>query len=281
MQSVTTSHERPPGWGGGSSVTRARPNQGERLRAVYVGCSGWNYKSWRGEMYPPDLSTRHWLERYSELFATVEVNATFYRLISRDAVQRWVQQTPQGFTFAVKGSRYLTHVKRLSDMREGLARFYERIEPLIEAKRLGPVLWQLPETFHRDEKRLARALAALPAGRHAFEFRHPSWFVPEVYSLLREHDAALVIGDHPDRPFQTYEATTGWRYVRFHHGTRGRRGNYSQTELQEWANRLHSWRSQSELFLYFNNDWEIFAPRNATKLRQQLDRLTNPRIDAS
>lgn len=196
----------------------------------------------------------------------------FYRLIGREAVQHWVQQTPQDFIFAIKASRYLTHVKRLSNMREGLARFYERIEPLIEANRLGPVLWQLPETFHRDDKRLATALAALPAGRHAFEFRHPSWFVPEIYALLREHQVALVIGDHPGRPFQTYEATTDWRYVRFHHGTRGRRGNYSQSEIEEWATRLHAWRAGSELFAYFNNDWEVFAPRNATTLRSLLDR---------
>ncbi len=231
-------------------------------------------------MYPPGLPARRWLERYTELFDTVEVNATFYRLISRDAVSRWVQQTPPEFSFAVKASRYLTHVKRLSHMGEGLARFYERIEPLIEAKRLGPVLWQLPETFHRDDERLASALVALPAGRHAFEFRHPSWFVPEIYALLREHDAALVIGDHPNRPFQSYEATAGWRYVRFHHGTRGRRGNYSDTELEEWAKRLDSWRTESELFLYFNNDWEVFAPRNAAKLRLQLKRLESSRINA-
>jgi uncharacterized protein YecE (DUF72 family) len=124
-------------------------------------------------------------------------------------------------------------------------------------------------------------LSALPAGRHAFEFRHPSWFVPEVYALLREHNAALVIGDHPDRPFQSYEATTDWRYVRFHHGSRGRRGNYSQSELAEWAARLHAWRSQTELFLYFNNDWEIFAPRNAAKLRQELAKLETPELHAS
>ncbi|MGA7705619.1 MAG: DUF72 domain-containing protein [Solirubrobacteraceae bacterium] len=232
-------------------------------------------------MYPSGLPARCWLERYAELFDTVEVNTTFYRLISREAVQHWVEQTPQKFSFAVKASRYLTHVKRLLNIRDGLSRFYERIEPLMEAERLGPVLWQLPETFHRDDARLAGALAVLPGGRHAFEFRHPSWFVPEVYALLAEHDAALVIGDHPARPFQSYEATAGWRYVRFHHGTRGRRGNYSHSELEEWAERLHSWRAQSEIFLYFNNDWEMFAPRNAAKLRRHLERLKNPKINAS
>jgi uncharacterized protein YecE (DUF72 family) len=249
--------------------------------AVHCGCSGWNYRSWRGQTYPAGLPARRWLERYAELFDTVEVNTTFYRLIDRKAVGHWVAQTPPSFLFAVKASRYLTHVKRLTDVGEGVARFYERIEPLIEAKRLGPVLWQLPETFHRDTERLARTLSCVPAGCHAFEFRHPSWFVAEVYELLREHNAALVIGDRPDRPFQSCERTANWRYVRFHYGARGRRGNYSETEIAEWATRLDAWRSDSELFVYSNNDWEAFAPRNAAQLRGRLDRLQETGGDGS
>lgn len=241
---------------------------------MHVGCSGWNYDSWRGELYPHGLSPRHWLERYAERFDTVEVNATFYRLIRREAVAHWVEQTPSEFVFAVKSSRYLTHVKRLSDMKQGISRFYERIEPLIEAKRLGVVLWQLPESFRRDDQRLTQALGELPAGRHAFEFRHESWFVPEVYSLLREHDAALVIADHPERPFQAHEVTATWGcYVRLHFGNQGRRGNYSERELEQWAHRLHEWRGERELFVYFNNDWEAFAPRDAVLLQRQLRRL--------
>ena len=242
-------------------------------RPVHVGCSGWSYPSWRGSFYPRGVPERRWLESYAEVFDTVEVNATFYRLIERTAVERWVAQTPEGFLFAVKASRYLTHVKRLSNMREGLARFYERIEPLWDAGRLGAVLWQLPENFHRDDERLAGALSLLPSGRHAFEFRHPSWFTPPVYELLRRHGAALVIGDHPDRPFQTLEATADWRYVRFHHGSRGRRGNYSRSELREWATRLQHFSEQAELFVYFNNDWEAFAPRNAEELRADIQRV--------
>jgi len=241
---------------------------------VHVGCSGWNYDSWRGLLYPRDLPPRHWLERYGKRFDTVEVNATFYRLIRREAVARWVEQTPAGFVFAVKASRYLTHVKRLSGIATGVARFYECVAPLIEAGRLGPVLWQLPQGFHRDNRRLAETLAGLPEGRHAFEFRDPSWFVPEVYAILREHDAALVIGEHPERPFQTHEATAGWSYVRFHYGRHGRRGNYSDRELDRWAERLHEWRTSRELFVYFNNDWEGFAPRNAWSLRARLARLS-------
>jgi uncharacterized protein YecE (DUF72 family) len=243
------------------------------LRAVHVGCSGWNYTSWRETFYPPRTPAREWLERYAEHFDTVEVNTTFYRLISRQAVEHWVEQTPAGFHFAVKASRYLTHVKRLTAMHEGVARFYERIEPLIEAKRLSAVLWQLPENFHRDDSRLAGALAELPPGRHAFEFRHRSWFCEEVYELLRDRGVALVIGDHPDRPFQTDVATADWRFVRFHYGARGRRGNYSERELDEWAARLHRFRAETEVLAYFNNDWEAFAPRNAAFLRRRLAQL--------
>jgi uncharacterized protein YecE (DUF72 family) len=237
---------------------------------VHVGCSGWNYSSWRPLLYPRGLSSRDWLARYAEWFDTVEVNATFYRLIKRETAERWVRQTPAGFVFAVKASRYLTHVKRLSDIEQGLARFYEPLEPLAQAGQLGPVLWQLPESFRRDDARLRETLELLPWGRHAFEFRHPSWFVPEVYALLRRHRAALVIGDHPERSFQTYEDTTSWRYVRLHYGSRGRRGNYSASELDTWARRLRAWRSKDELFVYLNNDWEAFAPRNARRLGRSL-----------
>jgi uncharacterized protein YecE (DUF72 family) len=244
-----------------------------RLHAAHVGCSGWNYDSWRERFYPARLPARRWLESYAQRFGTVEVNATFYRLMSPASVERWLGQTPEGFVFAVKASRYLTHVKRLSNLAAGVGRFYETIEPLVRAKRLGPVLWQLPETFHRDDERLAYALAELPPGRHAFELRHPSWFVPDVYALLRAHHAALAIGDHPERPFQTYERTAPWRYVRLHHGARGRRGNYSARELEEWARRLHAWRATDELYVYFNNDWQAFAPRNARWLIERLDQL--------
>ena len=232
-----------------------------------MGCSGWNYSSWRGTFYPPRLPARLWLEHYAACFDTVEVNTTFYRLIAREAVERWITQTPARFLFAVKASRYLTHIKRLTGIGEGLSRFYERIEPLQQAGRLAAVLWQLPETFHRDERRLAETLALLPPGRHAFEFRHPSWFAEPVYELLREHRAALVLGDHPERPFQTFEQTAGWRYVRFHYGSRGRRGNYSPAELDAWARRLGG---EGALLAYFNNDWETFAPRNAIALRERL-----------
>jgi uncharacterized protein YecE (DUF72 family) len=240
------------------------------MKPVHVGCSGWNYRDWRGRVYPPGLPASGWLEHYATLFDTVEVNSTFYRLASRDAVARWVEQTPDRFTFALKASRYLTHIKRLTNLEQGVQRFYERIEPLVATPKMGPLLWQLPENFHRDDERLANALRSLRSGRHCFEFRHESWFTDDVYALLREHGAALVIGDTPTRPFQTYEMTTDWTFVRFHHGARGRRGNYSETELEEWARRIDGWRSRVEVFAYFNNDWEGFAVRNGLWLRRRL-----------
>ncbi|MEA2297617.1 MAG: hypothetical protein QOF77_553 [Solirubrobacteraceae bacterium] len=241
------------------------------MREVHVGCSGWNYRDWRGPFYPEQLPARRWLELYGERFDTVEVNATFYRLPSRPGVAHWVEQTPSSFRFAVKSSRYLTHVKRLSDMEQGVARFYERIQPLIDAGRLGPVLWQLPENFRRDDARLTFALDHLPPGRHAFEFRHQSWFADDVLAVLRRHGVALVIGDHPQRPFQSWDATTDWMFIRFHYGQRGRNGNYSRRELEAWAERIDGWRRDHEVYAYFNNDWDAYAPRNAAWLRRRLD----------
>jgi uncharacterized protein YecE (DUF72 family) len=238
-----------------------------------VGTSGWNYADWRGRFYPRGLPPRRWLEHYSRRFDTVEVNATFYRLASRAAVASWVNQTPPEFQFAVKASRFLTHMKRLTDMELGVERFYERIEPLVEAHKLGPVLWQLPERFARDDDRLAEALDRLPVGRHCFEFRHPSWFSDDVFALLRSKGVALVIGDHPGRAFNSHILTAGWTFVRFHHGARGRRGNYSRSELEEWARRIDGWRRRVDVFAYFNNDWEAFAVRNAQILRRRLEAL--------
>ena len=221
-------------------------------------------------MYPRGLPQSRWLEHYATLFDTVEVNSTFYRLPRRRSVARWVEQTPDDFLLTVKASRYLTHIKRLTDLTGGAERFYACIEPLTRSPKMGPVLWQLPATFHRDDDRLRNALAALPGGRHAFEFRHESWFVPEVYELLRVHRSALVIGDHPERPFQTHELTADWTFIRFHHGHRGRNGNYSERELEEWAKRIERWRRRAEVYAYFNNDWHGYAVKNGLWLRKRL-----------
>jgi uncharacterized protein YecE (DUF72 family) len=244
-----------------------------RAGSLRIGCSGWNYASWKDEFYG-GRPARLWLDHYARHFDTVEVNSTFYRLPRRDAVANWERTAPLGFTFALKASRYLTHVKRLLDLGPGLDRFYERIEPLRASPKLGPLLWQLPPTFRRDDDRLANALARLAGTRerHCVEFRHPSWFTEDVYALLREHAVALVIGDRPQvHDFQTHVFTAPWTFVRFHYGSRGRRGNYSDSELREWAARLRDWSAEVEVFAYFNNDWEVFAVRNALRLKALLD----------
>jgi uncharacterized protein YecE (DUF72 family) len=240
------------------------------MKPVRIGCSGWNYADWRGTVYPKGVPQSRWLEHYATLFDTVEVNATFYRLQKPEAVARWVEVTPPGFVFSIKASRYLTHIKRLAKLPAGIERLMETLEPLTSSPKMGPMLWQLPESFHRDDDRLCEAIEALPPGRHCFEFRHRSWFAPEVFEILRRHGLALVIGDHPKWPFQKHELTAEWTYVRLHYGRRGRRGNYSERELETWRRRISAWRRKAEVFVYCNNDWEAFAVRNATWLRDRL-----------
>jgi uncharacterized protein YecE (DUF72 family) len=244
---------------------------------IRLGCSGWSYEHWREPVYggaPP----RTWLAQYAARFDTVEINSTFYRLPRRSAVAGWAERTPDRFCFAVKVSRYLTHIRRLQDARQSLELLLERIQPLRDCGKLGPLLWQLPGTFLRDDERLASAFAELPPGlRHCIEFRHPSWFVPEVMDVLRAHGVALVVGDHPERPFQTTERTADWSFVRFHYGHRGRRGNYSDREIAEWARRIRRWSRDGDVYAYFNNDWEAFAVKNA----EQLDRLLSDGRDGA
>ncbi len=151
-----------------------------------------------------------------------------------------------------------------------MAHFLKPLEPLVDAGRLGPVLWQLPPNFQRDDSRLAAALAELPPGRNTFEFRHQSWFAPEVMRMLREHGVALTIAHHPERRWQAREVTADFAFVRFHFGARGRGGNYSETELDEWASRIEGLRRGVEVLAYFNNDWRGHAVRNARGLIRRL-----------
>jgi len=237
---------------------------------VRIGCSGWSYQHWREPVYGGRPSST-WLEQYAALFSTVEVNATFYRLPRRSTVAAWASRTPNEFRFAIKVSRYLTHIKRLTGVREGCERLLSRLEPLLESSKLEALLWQLPETFQRDDATLEAALEQLPTGmRHCFEFRHDSWFADPVLRLLRDAEAALVIGDDPARPFQLHRLTTDLAYVRFHRGRRGRRGNYSQTELRDWSKRLRAWSREAKVLAYFNNDWEAFAVNNGLAFGRML-----------
>ena len=179
--------------------------------------------------------------------------------------------TPSEFVFTVKMSRYMTHIKRLREPAERVRRFFEPLGPLTDSGKLGPILWQLPPDFKRDDERLAAALDLVADRRNAIEFRHPSWFAEDVYALLRERGAALVIGDHPERPFQPRILTANWTLIRFHHGGRGRNGNYSDSEIDTWRRRIASWRPRAEVFAYFNNDWSAYAISNATRLARSFE----------
>ena len=247
-------------------------------RVIRIGCSGWSYEHWRGVLYPQRGSTSRWLERYADSFDTVEINASFYRLPAVKTVEGWARRTPDNFLFAVKASRYLTHVKRLRGIAEGVKRMDACVEPLRSASKLGPMLWQLPPHFKRNDDLLATALEALTPGRHAFEFRDASWFAEDVYELLRAHGAVLVLADRaPGRP-SPWVDTAGWSYLRFHSG-RARDGNYGARELRAWADRVTS--QPGDLFAYFNNDWQGFAIANARTLRGLVERAPSPAEIAS
>jgi uncharacterized protein YecE (DUF72 family) len=249
---------------------------------VRIGCSGWNYKSWRGPVYPATLPARSWLPHYTSLFDTVEVNNTFYRLPEDSTFAAWRASTPRGFLMAVKASRYLTHLKRLRDPDEPIARLFERAASL--GNRLGPVLYQLPAAFRRDLDRLEAFLRALPprwpvAGpggvvmrrlTHVLEFRDPSWYVTETFDLLARAGAALCFHDKHGSPISA-PAIGRVVYVRFHGPSGHYHGSYDDATLRRWAGQLRDYREEGRrVYAYFNNDPEGVAVTNALTLRRLL-----------
>ena len=233
-----------------------------------VGCSGWLYRHWRGGVfYPPGTKQKDEFAFYQTRFDTAELNASFYRMPSEAAVTGWRERTPDGFLFAWKASRYLTHMKRLLDPDEPLAYLFRIAEGL--GDKLGPLLYQLPPSMQVNRERLAAFLERLPRRRrHAFEFRHVSWYEPAVFNLLREHDASLVLSDHHHAP-APWEATASWVYVRGH-GPGGRYwGDYSDETLNAWAQQIRAWRYEGrDVYAYFDNDIGGAAPRDAQRLKR-------------
>ena len=247
-----------------SGAPRAAPG------SLRVGCSGWQYAHWRGDFYPSGLPAARWLERYAETFDTVEVNNTFYRLPEAKVFAGWARRTPADFLFAVKASRYLTHMLRLTKPRAPLRLFLGRARRLGE--RLGPVLYQLPPRWRRNLDRLTGFLDALPAGfRHAVEFRDPSWYVPEVYRALESRGVALCLHDHPGSA-SPREAVGPFVYVRFHGAGERYGGRYPWRKLASAAARLAAERRAGrDVFAYFNNDRGGHAPRDAVRLRRLIE----------
>jgi uncharacterized protein YecE (DUF72 family) len=245
-----------------------------RAAAFRIGCSGWQYKHWKGDFYPADLAQREWLEYYAGHFDTVEVNNSFYRLPPEGVFETWRARTPANFLFAVKASRFLTHMKKLKDPEEPVERLFSRAVEL--RGKLGPVLYQLPKQLPKNIERLAGFLEVLPPRiKHAIEFRDPSWYDDQVMQLLRRHNVALCLHDMPGS-VPPRLLTARFTYVRFHGATGRYNGAYPMDALEEWAEWLEA--NAHPAFIYFNNDIGGHAPRDAKKLidllagRQDLDR---------
>jgi uncharacterized protein YecE (DUF72 family) len=234
-----------------------------------VGTSGWNYPHWRGRFYPRQLSPAGWLAYFARQFPTVEINSTFYRLPASTVFAAWRAAVPARFTFAVKASRFITHIKRLRAGRGPVRRLVTRARPL--RRTLGPILFQLPPAFACDEPRLAAFLAGLPAGlRYAMEFRHDSWHRESVYRLLRRHRTACCISDGPEIPRRIVR-TAPFIYVRFHGPGGIGVGRYSEAALRWWARRVREISEGRPVYAYFNNDQDAFAVQNAGRLTELLE----------
>lgn len=231
-----------------------------------VGTSGWQYASWRGRLYPRGLTQTRWLAYYAERFDCVEVNNTFYRLPERETFARWHEEVPDGFVFAVKASRYLTHIRRLREPHDPVHLFLERCEPLGE--RLGPVLVQLPPTLRVDAGRLRDTLQEFGGRvRVAVETRHPSWLIDGVYQVLADHDAAFVLADRRSRPLTPIVRTASWGFCRMHEGRATPQPCYGTGSLRAWLQRVaQTWPSESDVWVFFNNDPLGCAVRDAARL---------------
>ena len=236
----------------------------------YIGTSGWHYDHWQDRFYPKTLTKAKWLEFYASHFTTVELNNSFYRLPSETAFTTWYDSSPANFTFAVKVSRFITHIKRLRNSEEAVDNFISRAKIL--AEKLGPLLYQLPPNMHRNDEILESFLSTLPQGmKHVFEFRHQSWLEDKVFEILHKHNIGFCVFDMPSVSCPLV-ATADFAYIRFHGSTGLYFSCYSDEELADWAKRLANLaRNLEAIYIYFNNDAEAFAVRNAITLRRYLE----------
>ena len=253
---------------------------------AYIGTSGWNYKSWRKDFYG-DTPQKQWLRFCAERFTAIEVNGTFYRLQPQSTFEKWRHETPKEFLFAIKGHRYVTHNKKLIDVEEPVIRCRDAASPL--GARLVAVVWQLPAFFKKNIERLEKFLETLrhwEATRHAIEFRHKTWFDDEVAGCLKKHAVAACMSDAPDWPMWN-RVTTDLVYVRLHGHTRKYASSYSKRSLRNWASHVRTWLNQNrDVHVYFDNDAEGAAPKNALTLLQMVRggksrQRTTPSLDPS
>lgn len=236
---------------------------------IRIGTSGWHYKHWVGKYYPPRLSPREMLPFYASEFATVEINNSFYRLPEEATFRHWKEQVPPDFVFAVKVSRYITHIKRLRDPKGSINLLLERAAPL--GKSLGPILFQLPPRWKLNLERLSDFLNVVPKPLQvAIEFRDRTWCVKEVYKLLHEHGVAICFHDWGGEQWPE-EPTADFAYIRFHGAGQRYGGNYSNEALTQWAEKIQSWKPRlNKIYAYFNNDAQGYALYNARSLREML-----------
>jgi uncharacterized protein YecE (DUF72 family) len=236
---------------------------------IHIGTSGWHYKHWKGTFYPADLPSTKWLPWYADHFDTVEINNSFYRLPAASALELWCRQTPADFCFAVKASRYITHNRKLKDPQNAVDKFLSVIKKL--GRRLGPILFQLPPGWKINVERLDEFLSGLPSvHRYVFEFRNETWNAPQVYEVLRRHNAAFCVYQLAGF-LSPSEVTADFAYVRLHGPGNKYQGDYNEETLRTWADRISDWRGRlKHIFVYFDNDQAGFAAKNALELKQMV-----------
>lgn len=235
-------------------------------KAIHIGTSGWHYDHWVGPFYPNTLPKKRFLSHYMSRLSTVEINNTFYQLPQKNTFTQWREEVPEDFIFAVKASRYITHVKKLKDAAGPVKNFLERVATLKD--KLGPVLFQLPPKWKCNLERLNSFLDILPSGHdYAFEFRNPTWLNPQVYEALVEHNTALCIYEF-DRRASPKMVTSNLIYIRLHGPDGPYRGKYTTEDLTGWAKLITDWANQGKkVYCYFDNDERGFAVENALELR--------------
>lgn len=241
-------------------------------KPVYIGTSGYTYAHWQGIFYPRDTPQTEWLDFYARYFNAVELNVTFYRILPEQTFKNWYNQTPQAFRFIIKGSRFITHIKKLKDVQESLEVFFKPAAGLKE-KLLG-VLWQFPPLFQYDLSRLNEFIQLLKKNYgnylHSFEFRNDSWFNRETFLCLRKNNINLCIADAPHAP-GAEEITSSFVYLRFHGGKTLYQSEYSQQELSAWTKKIQAWSKDTDIvFAFFNNDSQGHAVKNALILKKKL-----------
>jgi uncharacterized protein YecE (DUF72 family) len=239
---------------------------------LYLGTSGWNYKHWIGPFYPATIKQSGELAYYAMQFRTVELNNSFYKLPKRELFERWKKETPKGFLFSVKASRYITHMKKLRDPKQSIDLIIHNAQGL--GTKLGPILFQLPPRWNLNLERFALFLKSLPKGlRYTFEFRNETWNVPGVFELLKKFNCAYCIYELNGH-LTPLKVTADFVYVRLH-GPGGKyEGIYKKRTLKKWVDLLDKWRKTGkDVFLYFDNDQHGYAARNARELQAMTNKI--------